>query len=378
MKQIYLDHAATTPVDERVIEKMLPYFGERFGNPHSPHAFGRCAAAAIDAARDEIASLLGARSSEIYFTSGGTEADNWAVRGSVRASGKKHFVVGATEHHAVLEAAELLKGEGCELSLAPVDEYGAADLASLQGLLRQDTALVAVMAANNEVGTVQPVKEIAAAAHGCGALFFTDAVQAAGALELNVNEIGCDLLSLSSHKFYGPKGAGALYVRAGTPLAKLIAGGQQERGLRGGTLNVPAIVGMAEAFRLACKERQERTAQIRAARDAFVQEILQTIPGVRYNGHPQQRLPGNAHFMFEGVAGDALLAALDLAGVAASGGAACSSGSAKPSHVLLAMGRTEREARAGVRFTFGKNTSEEEALRAAQIVRNCVLRLRSR
>lgn len=378
MKQIYLDHAATTPVDERVIEKMLPYFGERFGNPHSPHAFGRCAAAAIDAARDEIASLLGARSSEIYFTSGGTEADNWAVRGSVRASGKKHFVVGATEHHAVLEAAELLKGEGCELSLAPVDEYGAADLASLQGLLRQDTALVAVMAANNEVGTVQPIKEIAAAAHGCGALFFTDAVQAAGALELNVNEIGCDLLSLSSHKFYGPKGAGALYVRAGTPLAKLIAGGQQERGLRGGTLNVPAIVGMAEAFRLACKERQERTAQVRAARDAFVQEILQTIPGVRYNGHPQQRLPGNAHFTFEGVAGDALLAALDLAGVAASGGAACSSGSAKPSHVLLAMGRTEREARAGVRFTFGKNTSEEEALRAAQIVRNCVLRLRSR
>lgn len=378
MKQIYLDHAATTPVDERVIEKMLPYFGERFGNPHSPHAFGRCAAAAIDAARDEIASLLGARSSEIYFTSGGTEADNWAVRGSVRASGKKHFVVGATEHHAVLEAAELLKGEGCELSLAPVDEYGAADLASLQGLLRQDTALVAVMAANNEVGTVQPIKEIAAAAHGCGALFFTDAVQAAGALELNVNEIGCDLLSLSSHKFYGSKGAGALYVRAGTPLAKLIAGGQQERGLRGGTLNVPAIVGMAEAFRLACKERQERTAQIRAARDAFVQEILQTIPGVRYNGHPQQRLPGNAHFTFEGVAGDALLAALDLAGVAASGGAACSSGSAKPSHVLLAMGRTEREARAGVRFTFGKNTSEEEALRAAQIVRNCVLRLRSR
>lgn len=378
MKQIYLDHAATTPVDERVIEKMLPYFGERFGNPHSPHAFGRCAAAAIDAARDEIASLLGARSSEIYFTSGGTEADNWAVRGSVRASGKKHFVVGATEHHAVLEAAELLKGEDCELSLAPVDEYGAADLASLQGLLRQDTALVAVMAANNEVGTVQPLAEAAAAAHGCGALFFTDAVQAAGALELNVNEIGCDLLSLSSHKFYGPKGAGALYVRAGTPLAKLIAGGQQERGLRGGTLNVPAIVGMAEAFRLACKERQERTAQIRAARDAFVQEILQTIPGVRYNGHPQQRLPGNAHFTFEGVAGDALLAALDLAGVAASGGAACSSGSAKPSHVLLAMGRTEREARAGVRFTFGKNTSEEEALRAAQIVRNCVLRLRSR
>ncbi len=378
MKEIYLDHAATTPVDGRVLEKMLPYFGERFGNPHSPHAFGRRAAAAVDAARDEIASLLGARSSEIYFTSGGTEADNWAVRGSVRASGKKHFVVGATEHHAVLEAAELLKGEGCELSLAPVDEYGAADLAALQGLLHQDTALVAVMAANNEVGTVQPLKEIAAAAHGCGALFFTDAVQAAGALELNVNEIGCDLLSLSSHKFYGPKGAGALYVRAGTPLAKLIAGGQQERGLRGGTLNVPAIVGMAEAFRLACKERQERTSHIRAARDAFVQEILQTIPGVRYNGHPQQRLPGNAHFTFEGVAGDALLAALDLAGVAASGGAACSSGSAKPSHVLLAMGRTEQEARAGVRFTFGKNISEEEALRAAQIVRNCVLRLRSR
>lgn len=378
MKEIYLDHAATTPVDGRVLEKMLPYFGERFGNPHSPHAFGRRAAAAVDAARDEIASLLGARSSEIYFTSGGTEADNWAVRGSVRASGKKHFVVGATEHHAVLEAAELLKGEGCELSLAPVDEYGAADLAALQGLLHKDTALVAVMAANNEVGTVQPLKEIAAAAHGCGALFFTDAVQAAGALELNVNEIGCDLLSLSSHKFYGPKGAGALYVRAGTPLAKLIAGGQQERGLRGGTLNVPAIVGMAEAFRLACKERQERTSHICAARDAFVQEILQTIPGVRYNGHPQQRLPGNAHFTFEGVAGYALLAALDLAGVAASGGAACSSGSAKPSHVLLAMGRTEQDARAGVRFTFGKNTSEEEALRAAQIVRNCVRRLRSR
>lgn len=378
MKQIYLDHAATTPVDGRVQEKMLPYFGEHFGNPNSPHAFGRRAAAAVDAARDEIASLLGARSSEIYFTSGGTEADNWAVRGSVRASGKKHLIVGAAEHHAVLESAELLKGEGCEVSLVPVDEYGAADLAALQGMLREGTALVAVMAANNEVGTVQPLAEIAVAAHGCGALFFTDAVQAAGALELNVNEIGCDLLSLSSHKFYGPKGAGALYVRTGTPLAKLIAGGRQERGMRGGTLNVPAIVGMAEAFRLACKERQERTAQILAARDAFVQKILQTIPGARYNGHPQQRLPGNAHFSFEGVAGDALLAALDLAGVAASGGAACSSGSPEPSHVLLAMGRTEREARAGVRFSFGKDTTANDALLAAQIVRDCVLRLRAR
>lgn len=378
MKPIYLDHAATTPVDKRVLEKMLPFFGEDFGNPNSPHAFGRRAAAAVDAARDEIASLLGARSSEIYFTSGGTEADNWAVCGSVRASGKKHLIVGAAEHHAVLEAAGLLKGEGYELSLAPVDEYGAADVSALQGMLRADTALVAVMAANNEVGTVQPLKEIAAAAHGCGSLFFTDAVQAAGALELKVNEIGCDLLSLSSHKFYGPKGAGALYVRTGTPMAKLIAGGQQERGMRGGTLNVSAIVGMAEAFRLACKERQERTAQIRAARDAFVQEVLQTVPEVRCNGHPQRRLPGTAHFTFEGVAGDALLAALDLAGVAASGGAACSSGSAKPSHVLLAMGRTEREARSGVRFSFGKNTTASDALLAAHIVKECVSRLRSR
>ena len=377
MRSVYLDHAATTPVDPRVLKKMLPYFSENFGNPDSLHACGRRAVAAVDDARDVVAALLGASASEIYFTSGGTEADNWAVRGAAHAAYGKHIVVGATEHHAVLGAAEMLAGEGYAVSYAPVDAQGKADLPALSSLVRGDTALVAFMAANNEVGTVQPVAQMAAIAHERGALFFTDAVQAAGCMELNVRKLGADLLSLSAHKFYGPKGVGALYIRGGTPMAKLISGGQQERGMRGGTVNVPGVVGMAEAFRLACAEREERNAHISRVRDLFVEGILREVPGSVLGGHPEDRLPGNAHFTFEGAPAEALLPLLDLAGVQASAGAACSSGSHEPSHVLLAMGRPRSLSR-GVRFTFGKDSSEEDALFAVSAVRDCVARLRAK
>lgn len=379
MDRIYLDYAATTPTDRRVLKKMIPYFSETFGNPNSLHTYGRKAVCAVDDARDKIAALLGASSNEIYFTSGGTEADNWAIRGVARAcSGRgRHVIVGAAEHHAVLESARELQDSGFEVTFAPVNEYGAVTPDSLRKIVRSDTVLVAVMAANNELGTVQPLGELCEIAHGCGALFFTDAVQAAGSLALSVNTPKVDLLSISSHKFYGPKGAGALYIRSGTPVAKLIAGGLQERGLRGGTTNVPAVVGMAEAFALANEERAERMRHISEVRGTFVQTVCGGVSGVRMSGDPVRFLPGTVHFTFDGVSGEALLTALDLSGVAASGGAACSSGSAEPSHVLLAAGRTPQEALGGVRFSFGKDTSSAEAESAARTVIDCVRRLRA-
>lgn len=378
MEEIYLDYAATTPLDPRVAEKMFPYFSEVFGNPNSPHGWGRRAVSAVDDARDQIASLLGAASKEIYFTSGGTESDNWAIRGAAHALAKKgkHVVVGATEHHAVLAAAQSLEKEGFSVSLAETDDYGTVTEDRLAAAMRKDTVLVGVMTANNEVGTLQPLSQLSKTARDSGALFFTDAVQAAGILPLNVNDPAVDLLSLSSHKFYGPKGVGVLYVRSGVGIDGLIVGGRQERGLRGGTLNVPAIVGMAEALRLAYEEITTRRAHLTSLRDRFIGKVLQEIPGALLNGHPKDRLPGNANFIFEGILGEELLIALDLAGVAASGGAACSSGSLEPSHVLLAMGRTEAQARGGVRFSFGKDTTAEQADRAVQILKSCVERLR--
>ncbi len=379
MERIYLDHAATTPLDARVLEKMQPYFCEVFGNPDSPHAFGRRAVAAVDAARDEVASLLGAKPNEIFFTSGGTESDNWALRGAAHALADRgrHVVVSAVEHAAVLEAAALLEGEGFSVSRAPVDAEGAVDVEQFSRLLRPDTVLAAVMAANNEVGTVQPLGEISALCRERGIVLFCDAVQAAGALPLGVNAPHVDLLSISAHKFYGPKGAGALYVRAGIRLGKLIAGGHQERGLRGGTTNVAGAVGLAEALRIACAEREQNAARLRALRDGFCAEIARNLGGVHRNG-AQNGLPGLANLRFDGVDGEALLYSLDLAGVAASAGAACSSGSPEPSHVLLAMGLAASEARSCVRFSFGRGNTAQDAARAAAAVCACVERLRGR
>lgn len=374
---IYLDHAATTAVDPRVLREMLPYFTEQFGNADSLHAYGRQGVAAVDGARDEIASLLGAKSNEIYFTSGGTEADNWALLGAARANAAHggRVLVSAVEHHAVLAAAEALEGEGFSVGRIPVTESGAVDLSALQEMLRTETCLVAVMAANNETGVIQPVAEISRLCRESGALFFCDAVQAAGCEKLDVNAPHADLMSISAHKFYGPKGIGALYIRGGTRVQPLIAGGRQERGLRGGTTNVPAAVGMAAALRLARAEAAENNAKVTALRDRFIARMLESVPGAHLNGRGV-RLPGIVNFSFDGVGGEALLYSLDLAGIAVSVGAACSSGSARPSHVLLAMGCTPERARGGVRFSFGKDNTEAEADTAAAAVCRAVAQLR--
>ena len=379
MQNIYFDHAATTPVDPRVLEKMLPYFTDNFGNPNSQHVFGRRAVTAVDEARDTVAKCIGAKPSEIYFTSGGTESDNWAMRGAAHALANrgKHLIISAVEHPAMLSAAKELQREGFEVTLAPVDGYGTVDLAKLEEAIRPDTVFIGVMAANNEVGTLQPVKEIAALAKARGIAFFTDAVQAAGTLEVNVKELGADMLSLSGHKFYGPKGVGVLYVRSGLKLARLVAGGHQERGMRGGTTNVPGIVGLAEALRLLQEHLHENAAYVAGLRDRFVARVQKEIPFVKYNGHPENRLPGNANFSFRYIEGESLLFSLDLAGIAVSSGSACSSGSLEPSHVLLAMGVPEGLAHGSIRFSFGRENTAGEVDYAVDRLKEIVVRLRA-
>ena len=376
---IYFDHAATTPVDPRVFEKMKPYFTENFGNPNSQHAYGRRTVTAVDDARDTVARLIGAKPNEIYFTSGGTESDNWALRGAAHAYANKgkHLIVSAVEHPAVLSAAKELQKEGFEVTFAAVDEYGTVDLAKLEEAVRPDTTLIGVMTANNEIGTLQPVREISALARERGILFFTDAVQAAGAMPLNVREPGADMLSFSGHKFYGPKGVGVLYVRSGLRIGKLIAGGHQERSMRGGTTNVPGVVGLAEAFRLANEEMAQNNAHVAALRDRFISRVLREIPYVKLNGHPKNRLPNNANFSFRYIEGESLLFSLDLAGIAVSSGSACSSGSLEPSHVLLATGLPEGLAHGSIRFSFGKENTAEEVDFAVDKLKEIVVRLRA-
>lgn len=378
-KKIYFDHAATTPVDPRVLEKMLPYFTEKFGNPNSQHWFGRQTVSAVDEARDTVARLIGAKSSEIYFTSGGTEADNWALRGAAYAMAHrgKHLIVSAVEHPAMITTAKELMKRGFEVTFAEVDEYGAVDLEKLERAIRPDTTFVGVMTANNEVGTLQPVKEIAALCKKKGVLFFTDAVQAAGALRLDVKELGADMLSFSAHKFYGPKGVGVLYIRSGLKIDKIVTGGHQERSMRGGTTNVPAVVGLAEALRLAVSESDENAAYVSSLRDRFIRRVQREIPFVKLNGHPENRLPANANFSFRYVEGESLLFSLDLKGIAVSSGSACSSGSLEPSHVLLAMGLSEGLAHGSVRFSFGRHNTAEEVDYAVDALKEIVLKLRA-
>ena len=375
----YFDHAATTPVDPRVLQKMLPYFTENFGNPNSQHACGRRAAAAVDEARDTVASLIGAKPNEIYFTSGGTESDNWALRGAAHANAErgKHLIVSAVEHPAMISTARELQKEGFEVTFAAVDEFGRVDLQKLKDSIRPDTTFIGVMTANNEIGTIQPIAEISALARERGIVFFTDAVQAAGALKLNVKEPAVDMLSFSGHKFYGPKGVGVLYVRSGVRVGKIITGGHQERSMRGGTTNVPGIVGLAEAFRLANEEMAQNNAHVSAIRDRFIARVLREIPYVKLNGHPKDRLPNNANFSFRYIEGESLLFSLDLAGIAVSSGSACSSGSLEPSHVLLATGLPEGLAHGSIRFSFGKENTAEQIDIAVEKLKEIVVRLRN-
>ena len=378
MERIYLDNAATTPLHKEVLEKMLPYLTDVFGNADSPHKTGRSAMAAVDNARDTLATLLNAKKNEIYFTSGGTESDNWAILGGARAmkrAGRTQVIVSAIEHHAVLSAAERLQEDGFEVAYLPVDEGGRVALNVLESLLSENTALVCVMAANNETGVKQPIEKIAKLAHGVGALFFVDAVQAAPYMPIDVKAWEADLLSISAHKFYGPKGCGALYIKNGVRVEKLVGGGEQERGLRGGTLNVPAIVGLAAAYaktraELACS--QEKLEKLSAL---FLKKIA-CLDGVQRNGDKEYALPSILNLRFIGVENTAFLYNMDLQGVSLAAGSACASASIKPSHVLTAMGLDEKSAKESVRLSFGKYNTEEEILRAAELTVEIVNRLR--
>jgi cysteine desulfurase len=359
---VYLDHAATTPIAPEVAEAMAPYLSSRFGNPSSLHSVGAEAREGIEAARESVADALGADSDEIVFTGGGTEADNLAVKGACLAAyGKgRHVLVSAIEHHAVLDSARSLRVLGFDVETIPVDCTGRVSAEDVERRLRPDTALVSVMTANNEVGTIQPIEEIAAVCRARGALFHSDAVQAFGQLDLNVRRLGVDLLSISAHKVYGPKGVGALYVRRGVRIAPLLDGGGQERGLRGGTHNVAGIVGMHAAVRGLRRGQTEERARIAILRDRLVAAVLAETPGARLSGHPVDRLANNAHFCFPQIEGEALLLALDADGICASAGSACSSGSTEPSHVLMAMGVDRDVARGALRVTLGRGTTREQ------------------
>ena len=375
---IYFDHAATTPVDKRVLEKMLPYFTEVFGNASSQHMFGREAVKAVDEARDTIAKLIGAKPNELYFTSGGTEADNWALRGvaDARKEKGKHIIISPLEHAAMLSTAKDLEKQGFEIEYMKVDEFGFVDLDSLKNSVRDDTILVGCMMANNEIGTIEPIKEIAEIAHAKGALVFTDAVQAAGVLDINVKDLGVDLMSMSSHKIYGPKGMGALYIRNGVKVSSIITGGHQERMKRGGTTVVPNIVGFAEAFKIAIAEREENFRYVSMLRDRFIDAVTEQIPFIKLNGPRENRLPANADFSFYYIEGESILFSLDLAGIAVSSGSACSSGSLEPSHVLLAIGVPEAIAHGSIRFSFGKHNTVEEIDYAVETLKTAVENLR--
>ncbi len=362
MMECYLDNAATTATRDEVIEAMLPYFKESYGNPSSIYKIAQKNKNAVEHAREQVASAIGAKPNEIYFTAGGSEADNWAIKGIAEsyASKGKHIITTSIEHHAVLHTCEYLETKGYEVTYLPVDEYGMVSLDELKKAIRDDTILITIMFANNEIGTIEPIAEIGAIAHEKGIIFHTDAVQAAGHVAIDVDEMNIDMLSMSGHKFYGPKGIGALYIRKGIKLNPLIHGGAQERRRRAGTENVPGIVGMGLALELAVKELDTEVPRLTALRDKLISSILETVPYSRLNGHPVKRLPGNANISFEFIEGESILLLLDYKGVCASSGSACTSGSLDPSHVLLAIGLPHEKAHGSVRLTMGHYTTEEQ------------------
>ncbi|MDR7468979.1 MAG: cysteine desulfurase family protein [Armatimonadota bacterium] len=378
-RAVYLDYASTTPLDPRVAEAMEPFFRKRFGNPSSVHTFGQSARQAVDAARETVARAVGADDpEEIVFTSGATEADNFALIGAAYAGEPRgrHLVVSAVEHHAVLEPARFLASRGFELTVVPVDGTGRVDPDAVRRAIRPQTILVSVMHSNNEIGTLQPVAEIGRITREAGVLLHCDAAQSAGIVPVNVQALGVDLLSLSAHKRYGPKGVGALYIRKGTPLVRLLHGGAHEGNRRAGTPNVPGIVGFAAALRLALQEMDAEAARLRALRDRMIAGLL-TLDGVRLNGHARERLPGNVNVSFRGADSESLLLALDLQGVAASSGAACTSGSLEPSHVLAAIGLDAETAAGTLRFSLGRWTSAEEIDYVLEILPGILQQVRS-
>ena len=379
MKRIYMDNAATTRVTEPVFEAMRPYFCEIFGNPSSVHAFGREARKAVEQARRQVATALGAQAGEIYFTGSGTEADNWALRGAAYAQKARgrHIITTQIEHHAVLHAAEQLEKEGFEVTYLPVDGDGVVSLEALEKALRPDTTLVSIMTANNEIGAIQPIREAAKLAKAHGALFHTDAVQAIGCVPIDVKADGIDLLSLSGHKFHAPKGVGALYIRSGVKLQRLIYGGAQEKTQRGGTENVASIVGMGKAIELAMESMESRNAYVSGLRDRLIEGILRRIPETRLNGHRTRRLSGNVNVSIRYIEGEALLLSLDMKGIAGSSGSACTSGSLDPSHVLLAIGLPHEIAHGSLRLSLSEENTAEEVDYTIDALVEIVERLRA-
>src|SRR5438270_3034750 len=361
-KFIYLDHAATTPVDPRVVEAMLPYYTEKFGNPSSIHSLARESRRGLDNAREIVARALGAEPREIVFTACGTESDNMALKGVAEANQerRKHIITTAIEHEAILETCKYLEQRGFSVTYLPVDVNGTVDLVELEKAITPETTLVSVMMANNEVGTIEPLADIARLLKGRGIYLHTDAVQAAGTLDVDVEKLGVDLLSLSGHKFYAPKGVGVLYVRQGTKLMPQMLGGGQERNRRSGTENVAQIVGLARALELAYQERSDDNSRIQRLRDKLRDGLIDTIPDTIPTGHPTNRLPNNARFCFKGVEGEQILLAPDLNGVGASTGSACTSASSEPSHVLTAMGISTAVAHGAIRMTLGKSNTDED------------------
>ena len=364
MTQIYLDYAATTPVDSRVLDAMLPFFSASFGNPSSVHRYGQRAEAAVEESRETVAAAINCHPSEIIFTSCGSESDNLALRGTARAvfekTGRNWILTSKAEHPAVSKTAEDLAAHyGFQLEWLDVDEHGTVRLETVEKAICDETAIVSVMYANNEIGTVNPIKEIAEICHQHGALFHTDAVQGAAYLPVDVDDLDAELISLGGHKFYGPKGVGALYVRKGTPLLSQITGGGQEHGYRAGTSNVPYIVGFAEALRLTVEEQQQRIAHVKPLRDRIIGTILEEIPGSRLTGHPEKRLPNHASFAFKDVDGNMLLQMLDAAGFACSSGSACKTGNPEPSEVMSAIGLPREWGLGSLRVTLGSGTTAE-------------------
>ena len=378
-KRIYFDHAATTPLKKEVLDKMLPYLTEVYGNPSSLHYFGREAVKAVDEARDNVAKIINAKPSEIYFTSGGTEADNTALYGAMlSAKDKKHFIISSIEHPALLKTAEVLSKRGYEYSLCKVDKEGVIDLEDLKGKIRSDTAFVGIMYANNEIGTVEPIEKIVKTVKEINPeiICFTDAVQAAGSLTIDVKKLGVDMLSFSAHKFYGPKGVGALYVKSGTNFSPILTGGHQEREKRAGTQNVAGIVGLAAALEIANENKEKKNEYVKNLRDRFIKKVFEEIKGVKLNGSAGSRLPSNANFSFENVSGEALLYNLDLKNIAVSNGSACTAGTIEPSHVLLAIGESKESAKSAVRFTFGEENTVKEIDYAVKVLKETVDKLR--
>ena len=381
-RRVYMDHTATTPLDPRVFDAMHPYFCDRFGNASSIHQFGQEAKAALEESRDRIAACLNAAPGEIFFTNGGTESDNFAIKGvalAARAKGRKHIVTSRSEHHAVLKTCEFLESFGFTVTYLPIDEYGMVDPEAVRGAITPETCLISVMHANNEVGSINPVEEIARIAHEHGSLFHTDAVQTVGKIPVDVRSMGIDLLSLSGHKMYGPKGIGAIYIKRGMEVEKFMHGGGQERGRRAGTENVPLAVGLGSAIEFRRMEMKEEFSGMRALKEQLKKGIEERLDGCVFNGHSSRSLPHILNVSFDSskmdIDGEVLLLKMDLDGVAVTSGSACTSGGMEPSHVLLAMGRDEQTAKATIRFSIGKMNTDKDVDYVLEVLEKVVKKI---